>query len=69
VSAPSAHRADAEFVAGRTLRSLPEELKSARRFADLPTGQRIFVHPSPAGSQFFAEAIWKAMKARCILTP
>lgn len=27
------------------------------------------VHPSPQGSQFFAEAIWSAMKAECILHP
>lgn len=27
------------------------------------------VHPSPAGSKFFAKAIWDVMKSRCILTP
>jgi len=27
------------------------------------------VHPSPAGSTFFANAIWTAMKKDCILTP
>jgi lysophospholipase L1-like esterase len=27
------------------------------------------VHPSPAGSQFFAGAIWDTMKQHCILTP
>jgi lysophospholipase L1-like esterase len=27
------------------------------------------VHPSAAGSKFFAKAIWEAMKARCILSP
>ncbi|HMJ14431.1 MAG TPA: SGNH/GDSL hydrolase family protein [Polyangiaceae bacterium] len=27
------------------------------------------VHPSAKGSQFFAQAIWNAMKSRCILSP
>ncbi len=27
------------------------------------------VHPSASGSQCFVGAIWKAMQARCVLTP
>jgi len=36
-----------------------------------PSGyiRKLDVHPSTAGSQFFAGVLWDAMKARCILTP